>query len=929
MVCPSCGARNPEQLATCRECGRGLLASDDSQTVYVDETADKAAAADAGAAMTWGSLPSQVVPMPSTVAPGTTFGRYRIESLLGEGGMGAVYKAYDTELNRTVALKLVRPEFASNRQTMERFKQELLLASRISHKNILRIHDLGDANGVKFITMAFVEGADLAGVMARGRLPIERALRYTRQLCAALEAAHAEGVVHRDLKPQNILVDGSDNLYVSDFGLAKSLEAEISMGTRTGQILGTPRYMSPEQVEAKDVDHRSDLYSAGMIVYEMFTGELPFRGDSAMQLMYQRVSEPPRDPRSAVPGLPDYIANIILKCLAKDPAQRYQNAREILADLDAEHAPAIAQPGGNSISIQIRKPTRRGALWTLGIAAAVLAVLLAVPPTRNAIRGLLPGGRAGEASIQHYIAVRPLNVVGDESLKYIAEGVGDSLSAKLSGLRNVYVADSAIVGSAAAAAKQDDAKLAKAVGVTIVVKGTLQASADRVAIAIRVEDVKNKRTLLNREFAGVRQDLLTLEGEIFNALADALAIKQSTQEQARTAARPTQEFSAYDLYLRGVSLLHGKRSAATAQQALDLFEQATKIDAAFAFAYTGIADACMAMWRATKEDRWTQQALSAAEQAGRLNDNLPQAHYALGTVYAAIGRTSESIAELKRALSLAPNSDEGLRRLGVAYRNAGQQDQAAAAYEKASQVNPYYWNNYNLLGGAYFRLGENAKALAAYRRVVELDPTNAKGWGNMASAHYRLGNWNECIPEFEKAAQLDPAYNANLGVAYFFLGRYPEAVKAFETAVADSPGDPTYMQSLADAYRWSGQPDKAAATYDRAIEVAFKALKTDPKSTEAMGVLAGCFAHKGDATQALQFIQQARQIDAKNNDLMYREAAVHAIAGRMPEAIVSLRAALVNGYSLNEAKADPELKDLRQRPEFSALLSQLAANPPH
>src|SRR4051812_5344615 len=287
MVCPSCGASNPEQSKACSQCGRGLTAADD-QTIYLPDAStpplSRGASAPAGPsypqqpAMTWGSLPSQAISLPSAIPAGTMFGRYRIESLLGEGGMGAVYRALDTELDRTVALKLVRPELAINEQTMRRFKQELLLASRISHKNILRIHDLGDAGGIKFITMAFVDGKDLANVIdTTGPLPLDRALRFGRQLFAALEAAHDEGVVHRDLKPQNVLVDGSDNVFVSDFGLAKSLEAEISMGTRTGQILGTPRYMSPEQVEARDVDHRSDLYSAGLILYEMFTGELPFR----------------------------------------------------------------------------------------------------------------------------------------------------------------------------------------------------------------------------------------------------------------------------------------------------------------------------------------------------------------------------------------------------------------------------------------------------------------------------------------------------------------------------------------------------------------------------------------------------------------------------------------------------------------------------
>ncbi|MBV8728316.1 MAG: protein kinase, partial [Acidobacteriia bacterium] len=403
MDCASCGTANPDDVRFCGQCGTGLLRPDAAETVIVDGAAAAAAAfakrtqylttvmsppPDATEAATWG-VPR--VPLdPIHLEPGGSFGpRYRIDALLGEGGMGAVYRAFDSELGRTVALKLVRPELATSPQTMQRFKQELLLASKISHKNILRIHDLGDFNGVKFITMAYVEGADLANVIEKdGRLPFDRALKFCKQLCAALEAAYSEGVVHRDLKPQNILVDRPDNVYVSDFGLAKSLEAESTMMTRTGQILGTPRYMSPEQVEAGIIDHRSDLYSLGLIFYEMFTADVPFRGESTLQLMYQRVNERPKDPRTVVPELPPYVAHIILKCLEKDPAQRYQHAREILADLESGTAPEVSAPRINTraaaqtISIQLPRPTRRGGLVT-AVAAVLIAALVATPVTRH------------------------------------------------------------------------------------------------------------------------------------------------------------------------------------------------------------------------------------------------------------------------------------------------------------------------------------------------------------------------------------------------------------------------------------------------------------------------------------------------------------------------------------------------------------------
>src|SRR5579871_5057537 len=309
MVCGGCGSPNPDSVRFCGHCGLNLADTSLSQTII--STPEGTAAVPALASRTRAdtgvitpppdSSQAMTIATPATdsdsmtmaapsqaqsagtldLQPGASFGsRYQIECLLGEGGMGAVYKVYDSELGREVALKLVKPELAKSAQTMQRFKRELLLASKISHKNILRIHDLGDWNGIKFITMAFVEGCDLAGLIEKnGRLPFDQAVKFAKQLCAALDAAHSEGVVHRDLKPQNILIDQQDNLYVSDFGLAKSLEPEATMMTRVGQIMGTPRYMSPEQVEATDVDHRSDLYSLGLIFYEMFTATLPFRGE--------------------------------------------------------------------------------------------------------------------------------------------------------------------------------------------------------------------------------------------------------------------------------------------------------------------------------------------------------------------------------------------------------------------------------------------------------------------------------------------------------------------------------------------------------------------------------------------------------------------------------------------------------------------------
>jgi serine/threonine-protein kinase len=871
----------------CAQCGRGLNTADDSRTVVLDA--------------------------PAPFRPGSAFGRYRIEALLGQGGMGAVYRALDTELNREVALKLVRPELASSPQAMQRFKQELLLASRISHRNVLRIHDLGDVNGLKFISMALVDGQDLAALLHRGgRLPLERALAIARQLCAALEAAHAEGVVHRDLKPQNILVDGSDHVYISDFGLAKSLEAEVSMGTRTGQILGTPRYMSPEQVEAKAVDARSDLYSLGLILYEMFTGELPFRGDSAMQLMYQRVSERPRDPRQANPELPEWIANLLLKCLEKDPARRYQTARDILADLEARHAPRPA--GSDSISIQIPKPTRRAAALALG-AVLVLAAALAVAR-------LLPGRKAAPPGIRYYMAVLPLNLAGDEDqLRYLAEGVVDSLTARLGGLHDVYVTSNV----SPAVARRPDDRIAGALGVNILVRGTIASAGDQISITIKADDVRNHRTLLNHAYQGVRRDFLAVEDQVFNGLVSTLAVERSAGERARTTLRPTQDVDAYDLYMKGRDLLHGTWTLANGQQALADFDQATKRDPGFALAYAGMADACVRIWQENKDARLIQQGLSAAEQAQRLNDSLPEVHTSLGTIYARLGRTEGAIVELRRALQLAPNSDEAWRRLGNVYSNAGQHDQEIAAFREAVRINPYFWSNHASLGATYFDLGRNEEALAEFQEVTRLAPEIPTGWANSGAIYYRLGQLDRCVESFQKAIGLNPkaVYYSGEGVALFYLGKSAEATQAFETAVQKDPQNPQNLVNLADAYRQSGNAPQAARTYDRAIAAAYKVLETNDKDSSTLGVLATAYAKKRDLAKAAELIRQARQIDPKDNDLMYREAVIRVLAGQMPAALASLKDALANGYSRVEAQSDPELAPLRARPEFADMLRSI------
>ena len=512
----------------------------------------------------------------TALAPGSDFGtRYRIDALLGQGGMGRVYKAYDKDLDRTVALKVVRHGVMGENDALKRFKQELVLASKISHKNILRIHDMGEVGGTKFITMAYVEGHDLYGILKENpKLPIERVLKYATALAEALAAAHAEGVVHRDLKPQNILVNKDDQIFVSDFGLAKSFEEGAQGMTKTGAFLGTPRYMSPEQVEGKPADQRSDLYSYGLMLYEMAVGDVPFTGESTLKVMYQRIQEKPKSPKLINPTLPNWFVRIIMRCLERDPAARYQSAYEILADLQGSRGSAS---GSHTVQIQIPEfVAERRWTWVVGGVLLLLILAFAIPPVRHLI--LRNGGSSGPGSSGipplsqgKFVAILPFRVLGDDqSLGYVAEGLNEALSAKLFQLKNLRLASETAV--AKVSEKDPLEKTARALGVNLIVQGMIQGSADKMAIIISLINVADGgKKLWSQQFTGVPKDLLTLEDQISGQLVTALDVKPSNEELARTAERPTDNVDAYDLFLRGRQALRGPEPVKAAQIGHRLF----------------------------------------------------------------------------------------------------------------------------------------------------------------------------------------------------------------------------------------------------------------------------------------------------------------------------------------------------------------------
>jgi len=882
----------------------------------------------------------------TVIAPGSDFGpRYRIEALLGQGGMGRVYKAYDKDLDRTVAIKVVREGAIGQSDALKRFKQELVLASKISHKNILRIHDMGDVAGLRFISMAYVEGQDLQHIIRDNpKMPMERVLKFTQQIAEALAAAHAEGVVHRDLKPQNLLVDKNDQIFVCDFGLAKSFEEGAIGMTRTGAFLGTPRYMSPEQVEGKPADGRADLYALGLIIYEMVAGDVPFTGESTLKVMYQRIQEKPKSPKLLNPDLPNWLVRLIMRCLEREPDARYQNAYEILADLQGSNSmtgsmnrSSISRSGSQSVIIQIPEFANHKWVWIVSGVIVVLLIALAIPPVRHLIPGLRGGGGGGGTSSAgiptmaegKFVAVLPFRVLGDDqTLGYVAEGLKESLSSKLFQIKDVKLAPESAV--AKFSDKDPIAKIARGLGSNLIVEGILQGDENKMAIIVNLMDASDGgKKLWSQQFTGTPKDILSIEDQLSGQLITALDVKMTNEELAATTARPTDNVDAYELYLRGQQVYRSRNDVKDIQTAIDFFKQAINKDPSFALAYAGLADASLAIYGQTKDSVVAQQAVGAAQRAEQLKDSVPEVHFSLGSAYFATGKTTQAIVEFKRGLELAPNSDQGYVRLGNAYLHSGQQADAIGAFRKAIEVNPYYWVLHRDLANAYFTTGENEKALEEFKRVTELQPENAEGWSNVATAYTRLQRYPESVTAYQKSVALEPTWLAysDLGSVFILLKQYPQAIQALEKSVELGPNQELAVGNLAGAYRQGGQKDKADATYDKAIALAYHDLQVNPQDTDVMGDLANYLAVRGQSARAIEVIQRARAIDKMNVELIYTQATVEALSNKPADAIRTLREALSKGYPIQQVQGDPDLAELRKTPEFQALAKEYSRSP--
>ena len=589
----------------------------------------------------------------------------RITAAIGAGGMGEVYRARDTRLNRSIAIKVLPGDVAGDPDRLRRFEQEAQAASALNHPNILTIHDIGEEAGVSFIAMEWVQGATLRDLLAAGRLPVRQLADIAHQTAEGLAKAHAAGIVHRDLKPENIMISDDGHVKIVDFGLAKlaapSSDAAETLtalpGTAAGVVMGTVGYMSPEQASGRTADYRSDQFALGLIAYEALTGKKPFARATAAQTMAATIDVEPEPVTTLNPAVPPHLGLVIHRCLEKDPESRYESTRDLARDLKhvASGAVSASQP-----------PVRASRRPALAIAALVIVIAGAAAAWFGLRRDTPPGPPDSPL-----VAVRPFrNLSQDPAQAYFTEGVTDEIRGQLSKISALRVLSRSAVEAFGSA---DGPSIARDFGVHSLVEGSIRVERDRVRVAVELVDAASQQTRWSEQYERPLADVLSVQSEVALRIARQLATTLSPAEQQRVEKRPTTNAEAYALYLRSQALV-GLANPERNREGIALLQQALALDPQFALAKARLA--YRVFFRSYMEDRkYADEAIALALEAAATDPTIAEPHFVLGSAYGLLGRIEQSRLSFLRALELNPSHVGSMDDLAFTQALAGRLDE--------------------------------------------------------------------------------------------------------------------------------------------------------------------------------------------------------------------------------------------------------------
>jgi len=814
----------------------------------------------------------------------TTLSHYRIISKIGAGGMGEVYLALDTKLDRNVALKILPAEFASNQDRMRRFVQEAKAASALNHPNIITIHEIDETYSGHFIANEFIDGETLRQRLRTAPMKLSEALDVATQIASALAAAHVAGIIHRDIKPENVMLRRDGIVKVLDFGLAKltqttpeSIDTEAptraNVKSEPGVVMGTAIYMSPEQARGLPVDARTDIFSLGVVLYEMISGRLPFEGASRNEIIASVLSEkePPPLARYAR-EVPAEFERIVSKSLRKNRDERYQTSRDLLIDLknlkeeleferkrerslspDSESEAPRAQFAAREAVIEpAARPTMREARWTSAIKTNKKSISIAVAGllVASAVGAYFYFRGAANSPINS-IAVLPfVNMSKDQNTEYLSDGISESLINNLSQLSQLKV----IARTSTFRYKDkeiDPQEVAKTLGVGAIVTGRVVARGDDLQISVDLVKASDKTQMWGEQYNRKASDLQAVESEIARTISEKLRLRLTGGQEQQLAKRATVNPQAYQLYLSG-KFYARKGGIENYKKALDYYQQAVALDPNFARAYVSMVPVYgnLYLWTVSG-DLTPKEALArskaAAQKALELDESLADAHAVMAIVKMSELDWLGAESELKRAIELDPNSANALGNYATYLSDMGRSAEALAEIKRAEELDPLRMSFKSNEALFLFFGRRYDEAIQIAKEAINMEPSYPYAHAALAEIYATTGNYPESVRESEKTLEIDgplPSHLCLLGYAYGLAGRRNDALailnKLKTTDKYVSPAE------LAVLYIGLGDKEAAFQALERAynerdpqlhvlkVEPFYDRLRSDPRFTDLL-----------------------------------------------------------------------------------------------
>jgi len=855
---------------------------------------------------------------------GTTVGRFSISKRLGAGGMGQVYGAEDTTLKRRVAIKRMTPQAKTTEADRKRLLKEAQRASALNHPNIGSMYDVVEHAGELWLVMEYVEGETLRNRLSRP-ISTEEFFSIAAQCCEGLQAAHEKGIIHGDIKPENIMIAPGNRVKILDFGVARRAwsnnpdEATKSMETMTASG-GTPAYMAPEVLLQRPDDGRSDIFSIGLVFYEMLGGDQPFRSESLATTVAKIVHVDP----APLKNVPAPLAAVINRALAKDPELRYPDAAALLEDLRR------VEQGGKPK----RAPSAQGAfhqyrtLTAVGIVVVLLAALFALRPVRKLFRSATASNAPSVADSSglpetKILAVLPFTAANaDPKLTALGDGLAKSIAAKLGKLSEDRPFEVIAPGTLQEKKISTLPDAARMFGANLGLALTLEPAGDLVKVTYSLLGTQSSQPLGSGTLTLPATDAFSAEQLISNGAIKDLHLQLRPEEEAALKYHGTDQAAAYNYYLQAQGYLLNNSQAESLDNAALMAREALKLDPNFGMAKAVLGESYYSKFFSSKDKQWIAPALSSCNDAVKLGNAGAAGHVCLGLIDGGTGKYPEAVAEFQLALSLDPSNEMAGIGLAHAYEHSNKVTEAEKVYQQLVQAHPNSRSAYNNFGAFYVGRNEFQKALEMYNQAIRIAPDWYATYSNVGVIYNNLGQYDKAIDPLKKSISIRPSYAAyvNLGVAYSGLNRFADAASALQEATKLDPQQFVTWGDLGEALYYAGKKNESVAPYRKAVELSLAQLKVNPHDPDLLSSLASYYSMLGDRQHALLYLGQALTYGHNNKDVLLDAASVYNHLGESSLALEFLAKMVQAGYSADRIRSLHDFDNLAGMPAYQQLI---------